>query len=233
MRVATGTPSDPVPPRRGRGPFPTSHRRPRIPAVRRALRRVGGIMDECLGNACSASSIARRPSAHSPGTSRPAEPAHSPCSRHVRTIFMQVGRGPALRARLRPSKIVGGGGLGGGTSADHRARSPSRGSGPPTVPNVAQIIRNWNPGAGYRCNGTIAFCRYRKLRDETAANAKAQNAQKCSAGRRHHGRHRKHDPPPQKIWQSCLAKYCQAYENLAEIKKSGRPHPLLSSEQDL
>ena len=49
--------------------------------------------------------------------------------------------------------------------------------------------------------------------------------------RRHHGRYRKHDPPPQKIWQGCLAKYCQAYENLAEIKKSGRP--LLSPEQDM
>ena len=45
-------------------------------------------------------------------------------------------------------------------------------------------------------------------------------------------RNRKHDPPPghQKIWQgySCLARYCQAYENLAEIKKSRRSHPLLS-----
>ena len=50
-------------------------------------------------------------------------------------------------------------------------------------------------------------------------------------------RNRKHDPPPghQKIWQgySCLARYCQAYENLAEIKKSGRSHPLLSPEQDM
>ena len=50
-------------------------------------------------------------------------------------------------------------------------------------------------------------------------------------------RNRKHDPPPghQKIWQgySCLARYCQAYENLAEIKKSGRAHPLLSPEQDM
>ena len=46
-------------------------------------------------------------------------------------------------------------------------------------------------------------------------------------------RNRKHDPPPghQKIWQGYLARYCQAYENLAEIKKSGRP--LLSPEQDL
>ena len=50
-------------------------------------------------------------------------------------------------------------------------------------------------------------------------------------------RNRKHDPPPghQKIWQgySYLAGYCQAYEDLAEIKKSGRSHPLLSPEEDL
>ena len=31
--------------------------------------------------------------------------------------------------------------------------------------------------------------------------------------------------------RSCLA--CQAYENLAEIKKSGRSRPLLGSEQDI
>ena len=41
--------------------------------------------------------------------------------------------------------------------------------------------------------------------------------------------YRKHDPPPGRHWRSCFA--CQAYENFVEVKKSGRPHPLLSPEQ--